>query len=356
VSGIARLRRTAIRAGFEIMAASGLARMATPVFGGVGIMLTLHRVLRPRDDAFQPNRHLEIAPDFLRTLVRHLKSSGLDIVGIDEAARRLRQGEFERRFACLTFDDGYRDLRDIALPIMREFGAPLTAYVTADFASGISAPWWTVVEDIVAGSASIGPVAGVLDRRIFCIDAAAKTEAFAAIAGRLGRLGDPARIRQAVEDLAGEGGPSVTASAAKDCMSWDELRRFADDPLVTIGAHGISHCNLASASPAHAASEISGSRLVAETMIGRPIRHFAYPYGDRSAAGTREYDLVERAGFATGATTRPDVLSVDSGASPMALPRISINGGFQSERFLSVLTSGLATAAWNGLRRRRPEA
>jgi hypothetical protein len=27
---------------------------------------------------------------------------------LDEAVRRLREGE-ERRFACFTFDDGYRD-------------------------------------------------------------------------------------------------------------------------------------------------------------------------------------------------------------------------------------------------------
>ena len=30
-------------------------------------------------------------------------------------------------------------------------------------------------------------------------------------------------------------------------MSWDELKAFADDPLVTIGAHTITHCNLAQA-------------------------------------------------------------------------------------------------------------
>jgi peptidoglycan/xylan/chitin deacetylase (PgdA/CDA1 family) len=43
---------------------------------------------------------------------------------------------FARRFACFTFDDGYRDNRDYALPVMREFDAPLTVYVASDFAEG----------------------------------------------------------------------------------------------------------------------------------------------------------------------------------------------------------------------------
>ena len=33
--------------------------------------------------------------------------------------------DFGRRFACFGFDDGYRDNRDHALPVMREFAAPL---------------------------------------------------------------------------------------------------------------------------------------------------------------------------------------------------------------------------------------
>ena len=79
--------------------------------------------------------------------------------------------------------------------------------------------------------------------------------------------------------------------------------------------------------------------------------HLAYPYGDRVAAGPREFALARSAGFKTAVTTRPGMLFPASAAHPTALPRVSLNGNYQDARILPVLTSGAATAMWNGFRR-----
>ena len=131
-----QLRNTVIRAGLEALYFSGAHVLLRPIFSGVGAIFMLHHV-RPRSDAaFQPNRHLEITPDFLRAMLGHLRARGIDIVTMDEVHQRLIERNFSRRFACFTLDDGYRDNRDHALPVMREFDAPFTVYVTSDFAEG----------------------------------------------------------------------------------------------------------------------------------------------------------------------------------------------------------------------------
>jgi peptidoglycan/xylan/chitin deacetylase (PgdA/CDA1 family) len=81
------------------------------------------------------------------------------------------------------------------------------------------------------------------------------------------------------------------------------------------------------------------------------VVHFAYPYGDRLAAGPREFALAKAAGFKTAVTTRPGMLFPENAEYPTALPRVSLNGNYQDERILPVLTSGVATAMWNGFRR-----
>jgi peptidoglycan/xylan/chitin deacetylase (PgdA/CDA1 family) len=81
------------------------------------------------------------------------------------------------------------------------------------------------------------------------------------------------------------------------------------------------------------------------------VLHLAYPYGDRFAAGSREFALASAAGYRTAVTTRPGMVFPESASHLMALPRVSLNGNYQDTRILPVLTSGAATAMWNGFRR-----
>jgi peptidoglycan/xylan/chitin deacetylase (PgdA/CDA1 family) len=134
-------------------------------------------------------------------------------------------------------------------------------------------------------------------------------------------------------------------------MSWDELKSLARDPLVTIGAHSISHCNLARQSEAAASKELTLSRSRIENMLQRPVVHLAYPFGDKRSAGSREFALARAAGYQTAVTTRPGMVFRESSRQLTALPRVSLNGNYQDVRILPVLTSGAATAMWNGFRR-----
>jgi len=130
------LRNTVIRAGLEALYFSGAHYLLRPIFAGVGAIFMLHHVRPSQQGEFQPNYHLEVEPEFLRAMLAHLRSLDVDIVTMDEVHQRLSERDFERRFACFTLDDGYRDNRDYALPVMREFDAPLTVYVASDFAEG----------------------------------------------------------------------------------------------------------------------------------------------------------------------------------------------------------------------------
>jgi peptidoglycan/xylan/chitin deacetylase (PgdA/CDA1 family) len=134
-------------------------------------------------------------------------------------------------------------------------------------------------------------------------------------------------------------------------MSWDELKSFAEDPLVTIGGHSITHCNLAHQSEDVARDELTVSRTRIEGALQRPVVHLAYPYGDRIAAASREFALARAAGYKTAVTTRPGMVFRENADHLTALPRVSLNGNYQDARILPVLTSGAATAMWNGFRR-----
>ena len=104
--------------------------------------------------------------------------------------------------------------------------------------------------------------------------------------------------------------------------------------------------------PARSArSEMEMSRTVIEAALGRRPDHLAYPVGDVTSAGPREFRIASELGFKTAVTTRPGVVFPEHRPHLTALPRISLNGEHQQLRYVRVLLSGAATALWNGFRR-----
>jgi peptidoglycan/xylan/chitin deacetylase (PgdA/CDA1 family) len=154
-----------------------------------------------------------------------------------------------------------------------------------------------------------------------------------------------------MRELSFANGVDLGALCREECMHWDELAFLAGDPLVTIGAHTVTHPILARLSGDQVRSELlDGARILA-AKLGRMPAHFAYPVGGADAAGPREFAAAAGAGFKTAVTTRPGVLFLDHARHLTALPRISVNGAFQRMRYLDVLLSGAPTALLNGFKR-----
>ncbi len=346
-----QFRNNVIRAGLEALYVTRAHYLLRPMFAGLGGIFMLHHVRPPRETGFQPNHHLEITPEFLHATLNHLRACGIDIITIDEMHRRLIGRDFRRRFACFTFDDGYRDNRDFALPVMREFDAPFTVYVASDFAKGTGRLWWVALEMVVASTDSIEFGTGGSILRLDASTEDAKHTAFDRLHDWIRALPDEQAVRDVMSALCARYGVDENAISRDLCMSWNELKSFADDPLVTIGAHTISHCNLARQGEEVALREMATSRARIEAELQRPVDHFAYPYGDRMAATPREFALARAAGFRTAVTTRPGMIFPGCADYLTALPRVSLNGNYQDRRILPVLTSGAATAMWNGFRR-----
>jgi peptidoglycan/xylan/chitin deacetylase (PgdA/CDA1 family) len=234
---------------------------------------------------------------------------------------------------------------------MREFDAPFTVYVASDFAEGSGRLWWVALEMVIAKAESIEVEIGGVAMRLDAGTMDAKQAAFDRLHDWMRGLPGEHDIRREVSALCARHGVDEDAICRELCMSWQELKPFADDSLVTIGAHTISHCNLAKQAEAIATHEMATGRARIEAELQRTIVHLAYPYGDRIAAGRREFALAQVAGFKTAVTTRPGMVFPGSAGHLTALPRVSLNGNYQDRRILPVLTSGAATAMWNGFRR-----
>ena len=343
-------KRHLIRAGLDALYLTGAHRALRRTWGGVGVVLTLHRVRPARSDAFQPNRLLEITPQFLAAAIERLSAAGFDFVSLDEVYRRLTERDFRRRFVALTIDDAFRDIGEHAFPILSRHEVPFTLFVTAGFADGTAGMWWVTLEEVVAKASSIAIEIGGTRTELDCASAADKCRAFRSLYWWLRTL-DEATLRDVVRDLAMRHGVDSAGVSGRLCLNWSELAELARDPLCTIGAHTLTHPRLRKVPAAHAREEMARSFDAIAGALGRRPAYFAYPVGDATSAGPREFAIAAELGVKTAFTTRPGVLFPEHREHLMALPRVSVNGEFQALRYLDVLVSGVPFAFWNNFRR-----
>ena len=340
-------RGGAIDLGFRVFGATGLHRLAARFTQGLGAILMFHRVRAAGASAFAPNRGLEITPEFLDALLGRLRARSFDIVDLDGAIARIRGvTSAPRPFVALTFDDGYRDTADVALPILERHGAPFTVYVTTGFAERSARLWWVEMEEAIATLDRVRLVAG---GRAFDLPAATPAEkqaAFDALYWPL-RAGDEAELLRASGELAAMAEIDGADLVDELCLNWTGLRKLARQPLATIGAHTLTHPMLAKHSEEFARLEMNESKAIIEREIGRPVLHLAYPVGDPGSAGSREFALAKEAGYLSAVTTRPGMVFPQHAGHLTALPRLSVNGAHQTLAALDILLSGAPFMVWN---------
>ncbi len=345
------LKKLAMSSALDVLYYTQAYRLLSKDWSGVGVIFTLHHV---RSDAnkndFCPNRILEITPEFLDATIKQVRKLGYDIISLDEVEERLTNKQFDRKFAAFTLDDGYLDNLEIALPVFEKNKAPFTVYVCTGFPDGEVLLWWDILEEIINKNSHINmTVAGhIFDFKTKTT--AEKYAAFNAIYWTLRKLPHEEQYAEA-ENMVKQYNVDWQAWCRSCSMTWDQVRELNKHPLVTIGAHTINHYALRKLSVDHVKEEAGRGREILREQLGEIPKHFAYPYGDAGSAARREFDIMQELGFVTSTTTRKAVLFPEHAEHLQALPRVSLNGDYQTQKYVRLFCSGAPFALSNKFKR-----
>ncbi len=327
------------RARLELAYFSGYATAMQWRSGGAGVILRFMRVRPRRKVRFQPLKSQEITPEFLDRTIRALKRWKLDIVSIDEVCRRAVTLASPRRFVCLTFDGGYKDMVTSAYPVLSRHDVPFTVYVPTAFPDGVGEAWWLALEVVIARESRLSLV---IDReeRHFNIAGTAEKYQVHDFLDRWMRSLSPSDLSLVVNDLCKRYSVDLVALSREVSMDWSDLARLAADPQVTIGSATVNYPILANLKDAAASREMTMGAAVAQIAIRRELRHFSYPFGDEASWRPKHAAMVAEAGFASAVSAIPGVVRAAGRTDLHALPRIAWDGRLGSLRALRVVLSG----------------
>jgi peptidoglycan/xylan/chitin deacetylase (PgdA/CDA1 family) len=257
-------------------------------------VLIMHRVL-PEVDPLFPGE-----PDarWFDAMLGWLKS-WFNVLPLDTAVAQLQDGTLPPRAAAISFDDGYADNYQIALPILQKHGLPATVFVATGFLDG-GIMWNDAIIEMVRRAEG-----GRLDLDRFelgCHEIASVSQRRAAIDALIGQIKylDVAARAELVAQCVAEVGSHLPDNLM---MSSDELRRLRQAGIC-IGAHTVSHPILASLPDDRAREEIGHGKAVLEDLLQEPVTLFAYPNGKPAADYLPEHvAMVRDAGFSAALST-----------------------------------------------------
>ena len=274
------------------------------------LILGYHRVV----EDFREHAGTSIAPMLigLRTLERQLDWLGrrYRFVDIGLAAQAVASGDRNGKpLAAVSFDDGYRDVYELAFPLLRRKGIPFAVFVITDFV-GTQKPqihdelYLLLSQAFAAWEEPKHKLAALL--RDLDVDESAlangvtgrRDEAFSLTRVLLNQLSQK-QLQLVVDALRVQLDPANDRTGEFRSLDWGQITAL-HRAGVTIGSHTCSHALLTNEPHQKALREARDSRAILQQRLGTGVEHFAYPDGrfNREALG-----MVEEAGYRYAYTT-----------------------------------------------------
>lgn len=215
------------------------------------------------------------------------------------------EGKFhpEKFNLCLSFDDGFANNFTYALPLLEQYQVPAAFFITAIRNENLDILW----NDML----TIGSVEGPQELRIENMVCQKKDRCYYE-AGTGRRLADRLRETNFEAKLALMKAMQPYTAFRKNKqleeywlqMTVDEIRQLSASPFVTVGSHGYFHNDLAGICREDLVSELVQSKSFLESVIQKPVRSLAFPYGSYSDMVVEEalhagYDQLLAAEFNT---------------------------------------------------------
>jgi peptidoglycan/xylan/chitin deacetylase (PgdA/CDA1 family)/glycosyltransferase involved in cell wall biosynthesis len=242
------------------------------------------------------------------------------------------QRPLPRRPLLVTFDDAYRNNWQVAWPILKEFGIPMTLFVPTDFVEKQVSYWADDLDSLLSSTATLCvPWRGDV---LWLWTAREREESFKILSDDLKTYTPEDRDRALGELRYQLGSKSRDASDVEPRLTWEELREFSKQEGVSIGSHGVSHSTLPDLPPENVKFELEESKRKLESQLGIKATAFAYSGG---AWSIDVRNLTELAGYNCAFTGHPGTNGRE--VNRFLLNRIGINATDSSSEFVSAVSS-----------------
>jgi peptidoglycan/xylan/chitin deacetylase (PgdA/CDA1 family) len=318
------------------------------------LVLVYHRIAKAPSDPWSLAVTPEHFAEHLGALWQHAVPLRLQQLSLALAKGTTLPG----RSVVVTFDDGYADNLHNAKPLLQRYEVPATIFLPSGFIGSEDGFWWDELDRLLLQPGRLPKhlrlqINGKTHRwqlaeaaryprtefrrhrrwRAWEDAPTPRHSLYKSLWRLLQRAPDEERRRVLVE-LRRWAGVEEEGQSSQPLLSLEQAAALANEDLIEIGAHTVSHPSLASLSLESQRNEIVKSKARLQDIAGRPVTSFAYPYGKRSDYSVQTIALVREAGFTCACSNFPGRVTLSTDA--FQLPRLQVED-WEGEEFAQQL-------------------
>lgn len=269
--------------------------------------------------------------DDFREQMRYLHEN-VRVLSLFDALECMRQGDTKQPIAVITFDDGFQNNCDVALPVLEEFSFPATVFLATSYIGSNDEIWFCrllrYLNDSLVGSFEWLGDTYDLSSKVKKVDASRylqrKLKSYPALQLEL-ELEKISKSLEITEKLGG------SEQSPFRMLSLESVQRMQTSGLIEFGAHTIDHTILSRLSEEEKRHQILSSISAVERLTSAPCRFFAYPNGSFSDYDEQCLAILEATDITAALTMEPGLN--DSKTPMLELHRCDVGAGDSLARF-----------------------
>lgn len=294
-----------------------------------------HRVGNQDSNKFDPNIYSCTAEIFEEHLLFFKKE--FHVISVDDMIIMKEQGfPIDKKYAVITFDDGYIDNYLIAYPLLKKHGLTAAFYIATDYVNSPTIPWWDHVGWIIRHSKK--KVFKLSNwEEVINISALSISDAQRVILKIL-KADDQRSMKEKVAEL--ESVTSCSMSQNSEQLSlfvnWEQVIEMSNAGM-HIGSHTMSHQMLSHLNKDEQIFEIRESKKIIEEKIGKIVTSIAYPVGGLDSFGEDTVRYTKEADYKLGFTFLPGINKDLNDISSFKINRFSIDNNASSKEIKNTI-------------------
>ncbi|NOZ52947.1 MAG: polysaccharide deacetylase family protein [Gammaproteobacteria bacterium] len=257
-------------------------------------ILIYHRVLAS-EDLYRDEETNAVEFDWQMRLI----SRNFRVIKLSDAVERMKNGTLPARAMCVTFDDGYADNYEVALPILKKWNVPATFFISTAYLNG-GCMWNDRIIESISHTQS--PFLDLTKYELGKYSMHTVEERKLAISDLLKKIKHlPYATRFTITEAINH--DLEVTIAADIMMTRGQVKKLYENGM-EIGAHTDTHPILTKIDDEMALSEIEKNKNILEKILGSDINLFAYPNGKPGQDyNDKHVSMVKSLGFRAAVST-----------------------------------------------------